>query len=91
MYERFFEMEHTPFVRNIPVDRLYTSKAIEEAVGRLKYTVDNKRFSVVMADPGCGKSTLMRMFVESLPKGEVHATLSVRLEADTQVALCRAS
>ena len=68
MYERFFEMEHTPFVRNVPADRLYTSKAIEEAIGRLKYTVDNKRFSVVMADPGCGKSTLMRMFVESLPK-----------------------
>ena len=68
MYERFFEMEHTPFVRNIPVDRLYASKAIEEAIGRLKYTVDHKRFSVVMADPGCGKSTLMRMFVENLPR-----------------------
>ena len=68
MYEKFFEMEHTPFVRNIPAGRLYTSKAIEEAIGRLKYTVDNKRFSVVMADPGCGKSTLMRMFVESLPR-----------------------
>ena len=68
MYEQFFEMKHTPFVRNIPVNRLYTSNAIEEAIGRLKYTVDNKRFSVVMADPGCGKSTLMRMFVESLPR-----------------------
>ena len=68
MYEQFFEMEHTPFVRNIPADRLYSSKAIEEAIGRLKYTVDNKRFSVVMADPGCGKSTLMRMFKERLPK-----------------------
>ena len=68
MYEQFFEMEHTPFVRNIPVDRLYTSPRIEDAIGRLRYTVDNKRFSVVMADPGCGKSTLMRMFVDSLPK-----------------------
>ncbi len=68
MYEKYFEMTHTPFVRNIPSDRLYKSKKIEEAIGRLKYTVDNKRFSVVMADPGCGKSTLMRMFVESLPK-----------------------
>lgn len=70
MYEEFFEMEHTPFVRNIPADRLYRSKRIEEALGRLKYTVDNKRFSVVMADPGCGKSTLMRMFSDMLPKEE---------------------
>lgn len=68
MYEQFFEMEHTPFVRNIPTSRLYTSKKIEEAIGRLKYTVDNKRFTAVMADPGCGKSTLMRMFVDTLPK-----------------------
>ena len=68
MYENFFEMKHTPFVRNIPANRLYTSKKIEEAIGRLKYTVDHKRFSVVIADPGCGKSTLMRMFVEGLPK-----------------------
>ena len=65
MYEQFFEMEHTPFVRNIPTSRLYTSKKIEEAIGRLKYTVDNKRFTAVRADPGCGKSTLMRMFVDT--------------------------
>ena len=68
MYEEFFEMKHTPFVRNIPVDQLYTSQKIEDAIGRLKYTVDHQRFSVVIADPGCGKSTLMRMFVDSLPK-----------------------
>lgn len=68
MYEQFFEMENTPFARNIPCNRLYVSKRIEEAVGRLKYTVDHDRFSVLLADPGCGKSTLMRMFVNSLPR-----------------------
>lgn len=68
MYEAFFEMKHTPFVRNIPVDQLYRSPRIEDAIGRLKYTVDHNRFSVVIADPGCGKSTLMRMFVGELPK-----------------------
>ena len=68
MYEQFFEMKNTPFVRNLPVNRLYTSARIEDAIGRLKYTVDTQRFSVVMSEPGCGKSTLMRMFVETLPK-----------------------
>ena len=68
MYEQFFEMKNTPFVRNIPANRLYRSRRIDEAIGRLKYTVDNKRFSVVIADPGCGKSTLMRLFVDTLPK-----------------------
>ena len=68
MYEQFFEMEKTPFVRNIPVNRLYSSAKIEEAIGRLRYTVDHQRFSVVMSEPGCGKSTLIRMFVETLPR-----------------------
>ena len=62
MYESFFEMEHTPFTRNIPVDRLYTSPRIEDALGRLIYAADRQMFAVVTANPGCGKSTLIRMF-----------------------------
>ena len=68
MYERFFSMEHTPFTRNIPTDRLYTSAAIEDAIGRLRYVSDHEQFAVVMSEPGCGKSTLARMFASSLPK-----------------------
>ena len=68
MYENFFEMENTPFVRNIPADRLYTSPKIEDAIGRLKYSADHQQFAVVMSEPGCGKSTLLRMFKERLPK-----------------------
>ena len=34
MYEIFFEMENTPFTRDVPVERLYTSPKIEDALGR---------------------------------------------------------
>lgn len=68
MYEEFFEMIHTPFSRNIPADRLYTSNAIDDAIGRLTYAADRQLFAVVTADPGCGKSTLIRMFESRLPK-----------------------
>ena len=68
MYEKYFDMEHTPFSRNLPVDRLYASKAIEDAIGRLKYSIDRQGFSVVMADSGFGKSTLVRMLISRLPK-----------------------
>lgn len=68
MYEQFFSMKNTPFTRDIPADRLYTSPKLEDAIGRLKYSIDNQGFAVVMADPGCGKSTLMRMLVSRLPK-----------------------
>ena len=68
MYEEFFEMAHTPFARNVPADWLYISPAIDDAIGRLIYAADMQLFAVVTADPGCGKSTLIRMLEGRLPK-----------------------
>ena len=68
MYEEFFELMQTPFTRDIPADRLYSSRQIEDAIGRLTYVADRQLFAVVTADPGCGKSTLIRMFESRLPK-----------------------
>lgn len=67
MYEPFFQMTHTPFTRNIPANRLYVSEKHEDAIGRLKYTADHDQFAAVLADPGCGKTTLIRMLKERLP------------------------
>ena len=47
---------------------MYYSKKLEDAVGRLRYAADNELFTVVMSEPGCGKSTLIRMFDHSIPK-----------------------
>lgn len=63
-------MDHTPFVRNIPEDRLFESKAFLETLGRLSYVADRQMFAVVTSDPGCGKSTLIRRFYADLPKEE---------------------
>ena len=57
MYESFFGMEYTPFVRDVQADRLYESNAFRETLGRLSYVADRQKFAVVTADPGCGKST----------------------------------
>ena len=61
MYETFFEMTHTPFSRDIPPEALYESPAMTDALGRLAYVADRQLFAVVTADPGCGKSTLIRI------------------------------
>ncbi len=70
MYESFFEMERTPFTRNVPADQLYESRAMRETIGRLSYAADRQLFAVVTADSGCGKSTLIRRFSEQLPQNE---------------------
>ena len=68
MYEAFFGMEHTPFVRDVPPEKLYESSAFRETLGRLSYVADRQMFAVVTADSGCWKSTLIRRFYSELPK-----------------------
>lgn len=68
MYEEMYGMSRMPFVRNIPPEELYESGKMKEALGRLYYAADHQMFAVVTADPGCGKSTLIRRFNSSLPK-----------------------
>ena len=68
MYEAFFEMKHTPFSRNIPSGKLYESPYVNEVLGRLSYAADRQLFTVLTGDAGCGKSTTVRKFTESLSK-----------------------
>ena len=70
MYRSFFEMERMPFVRDVPIQELYESPAMSEALGRLAYAADHQLFAVITADAGCGKSTLLRRFSGSLSKDE---------------------
>lgn len=70
MYETFFEMGHTPFVRNVPADQLYHSARLDEQFGRLVCAAKEQRFAVLYADAGCGKTTLIRRLAAALPKEE---------------------
>ena len=67
MYESFFGMVNTPFTRSVPAEKLYETSAMRETKSRLLYAAKQQLFAVVTADPGCGKSTLIRGFAEELP------------------------
>ena len=43
MYEAFYGMRHTPFGKDIPAERLYESKQVQDAKGRLLYAADRKQ------------------------------------------------
>lgn len=68
MYESFYDMEHTPFVRDIPLEKLFVSNASQETLSRLSYVADHQIIAVVTADSGGWKSTLIRWFYSELPK-----------------------
>ena len=68
MYEAFYGMAHTPFGKDIPAERLYEPRQVQDAIGRMRYAADRKQLAVVTGDPGCGKSTLVRLFRHGLQK-----------------------
>ncbi len=51
----------------ISVSRLWRSPQHEEALAGFDYAVRNRRFAVMTAPPGCGKSTALHALSESLP------------------------
>ena len=77
MFEAFFEMQHTPFSRDVPPESLYEPPFLTDTLGRLSYAADRQLFAVVTGDAGCGKSTLIRKFASTLsPKNYIVMYLS---------------
>jgi type II secretory pathway predicted ATPase ExeA len=72
----FFGFKSIPFMKDLDPHRLFTSRAFQEALDRLRYLVDRGGIGAVFGTPGCGKSTLLRHFLDSLGKA-AHATCYV--------------
>ncbi len=70
MYEAFFEMNHTPFINDIPPRFLYQSSMLDETLGRLNFVAEKRLFSIVTADVGCGKTTAIRKFTSELDQDQ---------------------
>jgi len=70
MYKEYYCMKNMPFVNDMPIDNLFTTPAMDEVLCRLQHAASNQLFAVVTADPGCGKSTLIRKLESTLPKGQ---------------------
>lgn len=66
MFESFYGFTKTPFSRDIPTGRLYSSVMMEEALGRLQYAAERQLFAVVTGDCGTGKTTTIRRFNDTL-------------------------
>jgi type II secretory pathway predicted ATPase ExeA len=66
MFCEFYGLTAIPFSRDIPVGGLYQTQDMQETVRRLGYAAQRNWFSILTGDPGCGKSTMLRLFVHSL-------------------------
>ena len=97
MYESFFGMKHTPFVRDIPAEKLYESDAFRETLGRLCYVADRQMFALLCSRPAdvCGRNSRSRLWkIHADPQvlfgtseGRIYHPVSFRFQADSAVVL----
>lgn len=64
-----FNLRQMPFTRAIPEEGLLPHKSFSEALSRLSLGVQSKTPTLLTAEPGLGKSTLLGQFSDSLDKG----------------------
>lgn len=70
MFESFYGLTRTPFVRDIPTSEMYESVMLEETLGRLEYAAQRQLFAVITGDCGTGKTTTIRKFTETLDQAK---------------------
>src|SRR5258708_6129945 len=69
MYQRFYGFREMPFTVTADLRFLYLSATHQEALQHLKYGVaERKGFMVLIGEPGSGKTTLCRRFLEELDR-----------------------
>jgi len=81
-YTDYFEFEREPF-SNAPNDKFYfDSKQHQQALQRLKYSVDtDKGLAVLVGGVGTGKTTLARRMLDNLPYERYESSLLVMIHS----------
>jgi type II secretory pathway predicted ATPase ExeA len=63
---RHFGFKHHPFGRQTPGEALLRHESFDEALGRLRYSVELDAVAMLVAESGCGKSLLMGQLADEL-------------------------
>ena len=66
MYEDFFNLQRTPFSRDLPTTQLWINETRREMHSRLLYVANNKSFGLFTGDAGTGKTTAIRKFASDI-------------------------
>lgn len=66
MFTQFFNLKFNPFTKEIPVDKLFLSKNLEELTSRLIYLQKARGIGLIVGEAGTGKTTGLRRYAQGL-------------------------
>jgi len=69
MFAQYFGLKANPFVKEVENTALFVSKDLRELYSRLEFMKTTRGFFLLTSEPGCGKTTVLRKFVDSLNPG----------------------
>jgi len=72
MFTNHFELTAQPFQERTPVERLQKDERVTQGLARLDYLVDAGSIAVVTGQTGVGKSSLIKLFFDSLSRTRYH-------------------
>jgi len=66
MMTAYFGLKKLPFVKEIKTDQMFETFDIREAYARLSYVRQNRGILLLTGEPGAGKTSVVRKFVDTL-------------------------
>lgn len=73
MFTAHFKMTRQPFLERPPLDAILREERLSEGLARLKYLAEAGSIGLVTGQTGVGKSSLLRLFVDSLSPNRYRA------------------
>lgn len=73
MIEIYFGLTSLPFDKSINPDQIFLSSSAQELKSRLEYIKNIRGLMLLTGEPGTGKTTILRTFVDSLSKSSYHS------------------
>lgn len=69
MFTQYFSMKYNPFSKELDINNSFESTDLQELKSRFKYIQNTRGIFVLVGEPGTGKSTALRSFVNTLNPG----------------------
>lgn len=73
MFTTHFKMTDQPFTENIAIEAIFRDERITQGLARLTFLARYCTVALIIGEVGVGKSTLLRLFIDSLGKNHFNA------------------